>query len=199
VTKIVNWLVAVSLIAVAGAAQADDKYYIQSGMFPSIGDIIATGFFETSGVGNNTVTGFDLTLKSGSQSVTLCSSALFGCTFNDFITGQSGIVDTGSQLICTANCLFYDDETSFTTPSGFLFSGGSSGAGLETEQYRLNGYQHTNDVAAPKGSFVIGGKSAMAAPEIDPVSAASGLTLLLGGLAVLLGSKRKQLPRAAEV
>jgi LPXTG-motif cell wall-anchored protein len=39
----------------------------------------------------------------------------------------------------------------------------------------------------------------MAAPEIDPVSAASGLTLLLGGLAVLLGSKRKQLPRAAQV
>ena len=191
VTKIVNWVLAMVLFALAGTASADDRYYIQSGMFPSIGDILATGFFETSGIGNNTVIGFDLTFTSGSQSVTLCSSVVFGCTANDFITGQSGIVDTGSKLVCTKSCLFYDDEVSFSSPTGFLFSGSKSGPGLETEQYRLNGYSHTNDVAAPKGNFVIAGK-AVRAPEIDPASAASGLTLLLGVLAVFSGSKRKR-------
>ena len=35
--------------------------------------------------------------------------------------------------------------------------------------------------------------SATQAPEIDPASAASGLTLLLGGLAVLRGPRRKTL------
>jgi hypothetical protein len=37
--------------------------------------------------------------------------------------------------------------------------------------------------ASPRGA-------AVAAPEIDPASAVSGLTLLLGGMAVLLGRRR---------
>lgn len=36
------------------------------------------------------------------------------------------------------------------------------------------------------------GRPAMAAPEIDPASAMSGLTLLLGGLAVLRGRSSKK-------
>jgi len=38
--------------------------------------------------------------------------------------------------------------------------------------------------------------SPASAPEIDPTSAASGLTLLLGGLVVLRGRRRVQLPTA---
>jgi hypothetical protein len=188
--KLANWIVAVALIAVSGVAGAQDRYYIQTGAFPTIGDISATGFFQTSGIGTDTVTGFDLTLSSGRQSVTLCSSSLFGCTVNDFIPGQMGIVDTGTQLVCTANCLFYDDEVGINFPTGFVFVGGSLGQG-ETEQYRVGGYQNTAVVAAPIRGFVIAAQKPTSAPEIDPASASSGLTLLLGGLAVLGDRKRR--------
>jgi len=47
---------------------------------------------------------------------------------------------------------------------------------------------------APSPSAVATPRSAVAAPEIDPASAASGLTLLLGGIAVLR-SRRKPAAR----
>lgn len=43
--------------------------------------------------------------------------------------------------------------------------------------------------AATSGSAAASAGATMSAPEIDPTSAASGLTLLLGGMAVLRGRK----------
>jgi hypothetical protein len=40
--------------------------------------------------------------------------------------------------------------------------------------------------------FPIGGSGPTAAPEIDPASAMSGVSLLIGGLAVLRGRRKKQ-------
>jgi hypothetical protein len=191
--KLVSCIGTVALIAVSGAAAAQDTYYVQNGMFPTIGGISATGFFQTSGVGTDTVTGFDITLHEGGQSVTLCSSSAFGCSANDLITGQSGVTDTGTKLTCSASCQFFDNEVGFAKPSGFAFTGSNAFQGA-TEQYRLNGYANTKEVAAPAGSFVVAaGKTVASAPEIDPASAVSGLTLLFGGLATLLGRKRKTL------
>jgi hypothetical protein len=159
-------------------------------MFAAIGGISATGFFKTSGIGMDTVTGFDITLREGGQSVTLCSSSAFGCTANDVITGQIGITDTGTKLTCSASCQFFDNEVGVANPSGFVFTGSNAFPGA-TEQYRLNGYGNTTDVAAPKGSFVVAAAKATSAPEIDSTSAASAVTLLLGGVAMLFGRKRK--------
>lgn len=44
------------------------------------------------------------TLSNGTQSVTPCSSGTFGCTLNDTLSGQSGILDNGSKLICEGTC-----------------------------------------------------------------------------------------------
>jgi hypothetical protein len=44
----------------------------------------------------------------------------------------------------------------------------------------------------------VGKGCAMAAPEIDPSSAVAGLTLLAGGLAVMLGRRSKRLQTQAE-
>jgi hypothetical protein len=189
--KLVSCIGTVALIAVSGVASAQDTYYVQNGMFASIGGISATGFFQTSGIGTDTVTGFDITLHDGGQSVTLCSSSAFGCKVNDLITGETGVTDTGSKLTCSASCQFYDSEVGVAAPSGFVFAGSKAFQGA-AEQYRLNGYNNTTDVAAPKGSFVIAaGKATTSAPEIDPASAASGLTVLFGVLATLVGRKRK--------
>lgn len=184
-------MAALAFIAASGAAGAQDTYYIQSGAFPTIGGISVSGFFKTSGVGMDTVTGFDLTLRGHGESITLCSSRTFGCTPNDFLVGDTGVMDTGTALVCAANCLFYDDEVGYTLPSGFLFSGSSTGQGLQAEQYRVGGYKNTAQAAAPKGSFVIAGR--VSAPEIDPASAASGLTLLLGSLIVLRGRRSREI------
>ena len=43
--------------------------------------------------------------------------------------------------------------------------------------------------AAARSAVVPGSVKSVAAPEIDPASAAGGLTLLLGGIAVLRGRK----------
>jgi hypothetical protein len=188
--KLANCAAAVALIAMSGVAGAQDIYYIQTGDYSKIGNISASGFFETSGIGVDTVTGFDITLTQGKQSATLCSSAAFGCTPNDLIVGESGVVDTGKKLTCLTSCLFYDAETSITSPSGFVFAGVNGLQGAE-EQYSLNGYQNTTDVPAPPGTFVLAAGKPTSAPEIDPASAASGLTVLLSALAVLLGYKRK--------
>jgi hypothetical protein len=48
-------------------------------------------------------------------------------------------------------------------------------------------------VPAPKGSFVVAAAKATSAPEIDPASAVSGLTVLLGALAMLFGRKEKSI------
>ena len=188
--KLASCAAAMALIAMSGVAGAQDIYYLQTGSYSKIGNITATGFFETSGIGTDTVTGFDITLKQGSQTETLCTSSAFGCTVNDFVAGESGVVDTGKKLLCLASCLFYDNETSFNNPSGFVFAGVNSFPGA-TEQYRLNGYQNTIGVSAPPGNFILAGQKPTSAPEIDLTSASSGLTVLLAALAVLLGYKRK--------
>ena len=190
--KLVGCIGTVALIAASGVANAQDTYYVQNGSFATIGGISAAGFFETSGVGSDTVTGFDITLKEGAQSVTLCSSSAFGCTVNDLITGETGVTDTGTKLVCSSTCQLYDSEVGFAAPSGFVFAGSQAFQGA-TEQYRLNGYDNTTNAAAPAGSFVIAaGKSVTtSAPEIDPASAVSGLTLFFGGLAMLAARKRK--------
>jgi hypothetical protein len=190
--KLVSCLGTVALIAVSGVAGAQDTYYVQDGMFATIGGISATGFFRTSGIGTDTVTGFDITLSEGAQSVTLCSSSAFGCKVNDLITGEFGVTDTGSKLVCSASCQFFDDEVGVVAPSGFVFTGSNAFPGA-TEQFRLQGYDNTGEVAAPKGSFVIAAGKAVSAPEIDPASAASGLTVLFAGLAVLMGRKSKNI------
>ena len=180
---------AMALIAMSGVAGAQDIYYLQTGSYSKIGNITATGFFETSGIGTDTVTGFDITLTQGNQSETLCSSAAFGCKLNDLIVGESGVVDTGKNLMCLASCLLYDAETSLPNTSGFVFAGINAFQGA-AEQYTLNGFQNTTDVAAPPGNFILAAQKT-SAPEIDAASASSGLTVVLATLAVLLGYKRK--------
>ena len=64
--------------------------------------------------------------------------------------------------------------------------------GSQTHGDRIRG--HWDRAPSPSAAAVATPRSAVAAPEIDPASAASGLTLLLGGIAVLR-SRRKPAAR----
>ncbi len=50
----------------------------------------------------------------------------------------------------------------------------------------------------PVGCTAVSGKKCMTAPEIDPSSAVAGLTLLAGGLAVMVGRRSRRLEVQAE-
>ena len=51
---------------------------------------------------------------------------------------------------------------------------------------------------APIGCTSVSGKACMTAPEIDPSSAVAGLTLLAGGLAVMVGRRSRRLEVQAD-
>jgi hypothetical protein len=196
-------LLALGLIAgpMAANAQTADVYYIQYGAFPTIGnvksngdptigEISATGFFLTSGVGTNTVTGFDITMSYGGESVNVCSSTIFGCAINDSLVYQFGVVDTGTQLLCSAGCELADRGGGYIGETFFSIGGPTIGYGFSSEISFPTAFLSASTSSPPNG-YVIAASRPVEAPEIDRTSAASGLTLLLGGLAVLRGRREK--------
>jgi hypothetical protein len=74
----------------------------------------------------------------------------------------------------------------------FNFTDGSQIHGSQIHGDRIRG--DSDRAPSPSAAAVATPRSAVAAPEIDPASAASGLTLLLGGIAVLR-SRRKPAAR----
>jgi hypothetical protein len=94
------------------------------------------------------------------------------------------------------NLYWVSDPThSLADPAGIYFGGT---AGIDTPRVTANDIiGQTNEydfsVILERGGSTFSGTGDLSlarAPEIDPASAASGLTLLLGGLAVLRGRRR---------
>jgi hypothetical protein len=181
---VVKWMMAAALIGASSAASAaTDTYYVETGAYPSIGDISASGFFQTSGAGTDTVTGFDITLMNGTRSVTLCTSGAFGCAVNDTLSGQNWILDNGSKLICEAPCLLEDRGTASGPRSSFIYNVTALGDG-EVGYFIGGPPSDAAGIGVGPASFVIAG----AAPVPLPASA----WLMLSGVVGLGALVRKR-------
>jgi hypothetical protein len=63
------------------------------------------------------------------------------------------------------------------------------GIAVASGAYAKDGYWHSH-VADPRAFDSVSNSTVVAAPEIDPASALSGLTLLVGGIAVVRGRRK---------
>lgn len=145
----------------------------------------------------------------------LTSSGSF--TFDSAIIPTGGGLVTGTALLTelsfTWDGLSYDPTTANTGALEFNSSGildgvnignscdafGACGLHGDSHDWDLSGFTPGGTLASAEFLYTVGdgqlynsfqGRVA-AAPEIDPAMAASGVTLLLGGLAVLRGGRRK--------
>jgi len=119
----------------------------------------------------------------------LVSGLTYGTTINDYTTVVSGYRDTTLVKSVTEN---------YPGAGGALFAGLNidgvnkiTFSTTDTSGYLDTGGNEVVGSTAPSQTFVDQLKvgSFTAAPEIDPASAASALTLLLGGLVVLRGRR----------
>jgi hypothetical protein len=182
----IKWILAASLIGASGTATAQVTY-------------------DYSGSNFDVVSGQDTTSDSVQGSFTV-SSALAPNLAEADITPSSFAFSDGVQSIKGAGCCF----SIFTNASGqidawnisiFLPSNGviginspniDLGAPGEPTIYDL---VHTggNETSVASSDRAGVWTSHIAAPEIDPASAASGLTLLAGALVVLRGRRPQRL------
>jgi hypothetical protein len=191
---------------VAGGAHAQDEFYsIQPGDAAfQIGNIVATGFFETSGENPNytggpeygLVIGFNLTFKAEGQTDTLCYGVNVGCAPNDAIYFIGGVVANSSGLFCNG-CYFTDAGNGPGGPSYFQFDSAANGGNSE----RLSVSHPDNQANAINASDVINGDFAIAsggpttynpltAPELSLSQGVPAVALLVGVGLVLNGRRR---------
>jgi hypothetical protein len=146
--------------------------------------------FELQGIGLGINSSFTM------NGTTSCGLLRGGGTYSCIGLTTSGNTITGAT-INLENMVAHSDNFDLSIgPSGDAFSYSQYGIGL-------GGVNCTNGVSGLAGTFLgpkgdypctmnVGNSSAGAwtqAPEIDPASAAGGLTLLLGGLSILRGRR----------
>jgi hypothetical protein len=121
---------------------------------------------------------------------------LTGAPIPNLSTPLGRLLDSDVEQLSFFNLYWVSDPThSLSDPAGIYFGGT---AGIDTPWItagdiigQTNEYDYF--VILEKGGSTLSGTGDLSlgrAPEIDPASAASGLTLLLGGLAVLRGRRR---------
>jgi hypothetical protein len=138
---------------------------------------------------------------SGSTQIDFCGAG-DGCI--DFTTSHGAI--TGATIDITGANYHLPFDTLSIGPSGdsvsYLYATSNGGCQSVPLVHGANGtgtmFTYTgptirpcsvNAGSASAGTWTVTG--ALAAPEIDPASAAAGLTLLLGGMAVMRGRRQR--------
>jgi hypothetical protein len=170
-----------------------------AGVIPAYADDYSMAFTEITGSGQNatgtftysggTFSNFDVSWDGLAFDLTAAANAatgVGGCpggagfsTFN-YLEGSAGCTSIAQGWFAEA----FGPTEFFLAPedAGFTVAP-SAGSAL---QYGV----------PSEGSFVVTDTTIQSAPEIDPASAASGLALLVGGLAVLRGRRPRRLTHA---
>jgi hypothetical protein len=185
-SKVTKLIIGAALVAASSVAGASDLVY---NIDFTVGGDAVDGTITTDGSGApapSDILAFDLNSSdgvsvSGTASTVFCNTGSCGLVasgnnlaFNFGSTSNNSVVFTqsGSQI-----ALISDEESA---PSGGQLATskdfGFVGDYLSTANVNLGSAPPT---------------STMMAPEVDPASAASGLTLLFGSLAIFRGRKRR--------
>jgi hypothetical protein len=169
--KLSRWILVAAMCAGAIPVHADD--YGVSFLDVSGSGLDATGTFSyANGIFSNfdvSWDGYNLALSSSFSSPSNCAEAAVssGATLAGCPSSQ-----TWNAAVINGNPKFFIDGVNAFTAESVCFS-----------------ITQGSCVASPvaNGTFTVADLSVQQAPEIDPASAASGLTFLLGGLLVLRG------------
>jgi hypothetical protein len=171
--KLSGWMLIAGMCAGAIPAHADE-YGVS---FLDDGGLNATGTFTyASGIFSSfdvSWDGYNLALNSSSPSPANCAEAA--------VTGGPTLLHCTPSQTWSANVLngapeFFIDNVNAFNASQACFS------------ITQGGCVYSNSAG---GKFAVTDLSAQQAPEIDPASAASGFTLLLGGFLVLRGRRQQ--------
>lgn len=203
-------LIAAALL-IATAAHAQQVYDIDI-------EILGNGYVDYANDGPSTING-TLTLDDSNTmigaadisafSLTLCNAAFVGGGCAQTLTPSNAtlfcsecLVRSGSELLISPN---YTGSAADPGNLGFNIASDTDACGVSgntgcslgvytnhiDSEYFVTGVSHNEGIAS-FGNIIV----AVAAPEIDPASAVSGLTLLLGGLVVLRGRESRPRRRA---
>ena len=171
--KLSGWMLIAAMCAGAIPAHADEygvSFLDGSGLNATGTFTYASGIFSNFDVSWD---GYNLALNSSSPAPSNCAEAA--------VTGASTLTNCTSSQTWSANVLnggpeFFIDNANAFNASQACFS------------ITQGGCVYSNSAA---GTFIVTDLSVQQAPEIDPALAASGFTLLLGGLLVLRGRRQR--------
>jgi len=183
-----KWMMAAALLIVGRTAAAQTTYNV---------DFLINAFPGENELVQGTITTDGQTGPLAPSDITSWSLFSDSAQTPFSASGGPGSVSMSSPpglLTASASALTYN----FTT-DGFVFFQSASGAGVSLQEITTvngddsiitinngSGYTPSYDVLPVSTVF-----ATVSAPEMDPASAASGLTLLLGTLAVLRGRRAK--------
>ena len=178
-STVMKWIVAASLIGASGTVTAQVTYDYSGSNFD-----VVSGLYTTSDSVQGSFT------VSSALAANLVQAEIIPSTFS-FSDGVQAIMGAGCCFSISTNASGRIDawNISIFFPSNGVIGVNSPNIDLGVPgQPAIYDLVHTGDEASQASSDRAGvWTSHLAAPEIDPASAASGLTLLLGSLLVLRG------------
>jgi hypothetical protein len=202
--------IASPMVATAGGGYTDTVYDIALPLGVGGENVSVSGTLTMDD--NNTIVGasdisaFSITVSAG--------CGVYGSCFSETMTASNSIFSCNECLVRSGSDLFISPN--FTSGLGITSDADNCGPSSNQACAEVSVFTNHEDseyfytvcssgststcTVAPDGITTSGNvlvAKALSAPEIDPASAVSGLTLLLGGLVVLRGRRSAKLDNAA--